>query len=435
MLNYSKSKPLFILAMTIDAPNTAIKTHKLKKIKQSFTSLLISNLLCPYGKAQALYWDKDTPNLGLRITENGSKAFIFEASLNNNTIRITIGNVTNCSIEEARARVIKLKSLVNQGIDPRKLANKKVANFISAKDLAITRKAQSATLHSAWLEYITAHENKWSARRQQRHLKLISATSNKLAHTLNSVESLADIKLTELSIPKISEWVEAFISKDQLNTQYTVKLLKAFFAWCNTHEAYQEVISNQFMQEMVNLIKTITPHEKPMYLSNNQLSHWFNAVNQIHNNEISTYLKVLLLTGRREAEIANLQWSDINFDALTISISNNEESHLIPLTPHVASLLNNIANDESRIFNNLTNLSHAHKLACKNAGLSLSISALRTSFTLFSEWVETPTGITAQIQDIDIKGISAHHFIERPIELLQKWHNKIEAWILEQVAV
>lgn len=419
--------------MAIDSPSTATKTYKLKKIKQSFTTLLISNLLCPYGKSQALFWDKDTANLGLRITANGSKSFIFEGSLNNQTIRITIGNVSNCSIEAARARAIKLRSLLNQGIDPRKLTNKKVASFISSKALAISRKAKYATFQSAWLEYMAAHEQKWSARRYQQHLKLITTDSTK--HDMPvELNALVNLTLTELSDEKVSKWVESALINNQPNTLYTLRVLNVFFVWCNTHEAYQSVISNQFLQDMANLIKASAPHKKPAYLPKNQLTNWFNAVDAIDHHAIKIYLKVLLLTGRREAEIAKLKWSDINFNDQTMRITRNNVTHIIPLTPHVASLLNQMTKSHTRIFNNIADASVAHKNACSDAGLALPIGALRTSFTLFSEWVETPTGITAQIQDIDIKGIGAHHFVERPMPLLQKWHTKIEDWVLEQAA-
>lgn len=429
--------------MNIASPNAAVKTYKLKKIKQSFTTLLITNYQCTAGKSQTLYWDKDTPNLGLRITQNGCKSFIFEGSLNNKTIRITIGNVNQCSIDEARSRAVRLKSLVNQGIDPRQLANKKVANFISAKALALTRKGQSATVHSAWLEYLAAQKVISSAHRYKQLIELIPTTLNNPTQSIDThLNGLVKLTLSELSYAVLSEWAEASLVTNPSATRHALKVLSGFFEWCNKQQAYETIINHTFIEGIAHLTKAITPRQKPLYLSNSQLANWFNAVNRINNYGVSTYLKVLLLTGRRQAEIAKLEWSDINFIEHKMNIRTNDKQHTIPLTPYVASLLKRLPKDHILVFNNLSELAGSdynaralHRIACQEAGLTLSMNALRTSFTLFSEWVETPTGITAQIQDIDIKGISAHHFVERPIELLQKWHNKIEAWILEQAQI
>jgi hypothetical protein len=46
-----------------------------------------------------------------------------------------------------------------------------------------------------------------------------------------------------------------------------------------------------------------------------------------------------------------------------------------------------------------------------------------------------PAGIAAQIQGHAPQGVREQHYIRRPLDLLRKWHVKIEAWILEQAGV
>jgi hypothetical protein len=60
---------------------------------------------------------------------------------------------------------------------------------------------------------------------------------------------------------------------------------------------------------------------------------------------------------------------------------------------------------------------------------------LRRSFATLSEWTETPAGIAAQIQGHAPQGVREQNYIRRPLDLLRKWHVKLEAWMLEQAGV
>ena len=44
-------------------------------------------------------------------------------------------------------------------------------------------------------------------------------------------------------------------------------------------------------------------------------------------------------------------------------------------------------------------------------------------------------GIAAQIQGHKPQGVRENNYIRRPLDLLRKWHVKIEAWILEQAGI
>ncbi len=76
---------------------------------------------------------------------------------------------------------------------------------------------------------------------------------------------------------------------------------------------------------------------------------------------------------------------------------------------------------------------HAHTRAVVAAGLPhVALHGLHRSFGTLAEWVECPVGIVAQIQGHKPSAIAEKHYRRRPIDLLRLWHEKIEAWILEQ---
>ena len=60
--------------------------------KQSFTAGRIEGFRCPKARAQAFLWDAKAPGLGLRVTANGARAYIFQSRLlTGETLRLTIG--------------------------------------------------------------------------------------------------------------------------------------------------------------------------------------------------------------------------------------------------------------------------------------------------------------------------------------------------------
>jgi hypothetical protein len=88
-----------------------------------FTSDLIASFVCAEGKNQSLYWDGACPGLGVRVTRNSVKSFVFDSRVRRNELRlkcrITIGSVNTWTIGQAREVARRYKRLTDSGIDPR----------------------------------------------------------------------------------------------------------------------------------------------------------------------------------------------------------------------------------------------------------------------------------------------------------------------------
>ena len=52
-----------------------------------------------------------------------------------------------------------------------------------------------------------------------------------------------------------------------------------------------------------------------------------------------------------------------------------------------------------------------------------------------SEWIEAPSGVIAQICGHAPSAVQERHYKARSLDLLALWHNKLEAWILQQASV
>ena len=67
--------------------------------------------------------------------------------------------------------------------------------------------------------------------------------------------------------------------------------------------------------------------------------------------------------------------------------------------------------------------------------VELTLHGLRRSFASLTEWIEMPAGIAAQIQGHAPQGVREQNYVRRPLDLLRKWHIKIEVWILEEANI
>ena len=69
--------------------------------KISLTAGRVQDFKCPPDKQQTFLWDSVTEGLGLRATA-GSKNYVFQGKLAGQAIRIKIGGLDRCTIDDAR---------------------------------------------------------------------------------------------------------------------------------------------------------------------------------------------------------------------------------------------------------------------------------------------------------------------------------------------
>ena len=121
------------------------------KQAHDLTAGFIERLTCPEGKQQVFLRDSDTKGLRVRATAAGSKSYVFEKKLDRQTIRRTIGDVSNWSIEGARIEARRLAVLLDSGTDPRELQRQQQAHKDAEKATAIQNKTY--TLEKLLNEY------------------------------------------------------------------------------------------------------------------------------------------------------------------------------------------------------------------------------------------------------------------------------------------
>jgi integrase len=416
----------------------------------AFTSDRIAKLKCPEGKSQVIYWDTNNKGyLGIRITSNQVRAYIFQTRLHGQTIRLTIGRPPAMSIGEAQTEAMRLKVLTDQGTDPREIKAEKTAQSIAKK-----QKGKQALI--IWDEYIKDRAKHWGVRHKQSHDVMVREGGKKITRGLKKgmdpiqadgiLRALLSQPLDEITREKVIKWLSKQAKDRPTYARLGLALLRAFITWAGDHPEYKALVNADACERLTKELPA--PSAKNDCLQTEQLKIWFDSVHKIGNPVISAYLQMLLLTGARRNELTALKWKDVDMQWHVATIKDKanktaKKTRQIPLTPYAEFLIDSLPRRNEYVFSSplakgrhITEPRIAHNQALKAGGLpNLTIHGLRRSFGTLAEWVECPTGISAQIMGHTPSATAEKHYRVRPIDLLRKWHIQIENYILEQAGI
>jgi integrase len=435
--------------------------------KINFTVTRIAAHSCPSDKNQSFLWDIATPGLGLRTTSAGAKSFVFQGKIHGNSIRLTIGSVSAWPIDKAKEEARRLQRLLDEGKDPRheKLAQEKAYAVQKTE-----HRRKHMTFGEAWDTYVELRRPRWSERHYRDHVVLaqIGGEPKWRSKSLTKPGILAELrpyKLDEFTSTLIAEWLSRHGEERPTVAALAFRLLRAFIRWTTDIPEFQGLIPESTYQS--RSVKDAVPRvsaKQGDVLQREQLSAWFTAVRNLPNPIVSTYLQGLLITGARREELAGLRWTDVDFQwrSLTIADKVEKNGRTIPLPPYLYQLLERLKqlnaippsprqikrmakrgdvwSPSQWVFNSdisadgkIADATWSHKQALKNADLPhLTLHGLRRSFGTLCEWIEMPSGISAQIMGHKPSALVEKHYRRRPLDLLRSWHDKIEKWLLDE---
>lgn len=420
--------------------------------KVSFTEKRVAALPAP-AKAYALYRDADTDNLAVRVTAKGARSYVYETRVHGENVRVTIGDAASWKLAAARAEARRLATVVDQGEDPRVQAAAKRSQAEAARAEAQRHGHVVATV---WQAYIEANKANWGERHLADHESLAhpGGAKKKRGKGLTIAAPLAalmPLNLSELDSGRIASWLGREAKKRPTSAAGAYRLLRAFCRWTHNKPEtgqtdYRGIVPLDACTaaEVVKVLPESKAKEDDC-LQRGQLAAWFQAVRGLGNPVIAAFLQSLLLTGPRREELGRLQWADVDFVWNSIRLRDKVEgTRKIPLTPYVASLLGALPRRNKWVFSSLASEdgrlvepTKAHIDALEAAAIPhITLHGLRRSLATLTDWMdELPMGVVAQIQGHKPSGTRERHYKKRPLDLLHKWHCKVETWILEQAGI
>jgi len=113
-------------------------------------------------------------------------------------------------------------------------------------------------------------------------------------------------------------------------------VLSAFFRW--------RKIARIVGQNIVGLVEAPPkPQSRERVLTHDEIRAVWNAAEQC-GYPFGPLVQLLLLTGQRRDEIANLKWNEISADVITLegSRTKNGSAHIVPIAPFVRTIIDNL---------------------------------------------------------------------------------------------
>ena len=278
------------------------------------------------------FYDTKSPQLGLTVLPSGTKSYFVRATINGATKRIGIekGKFPAMPPELARAATAKM-----------------LADVVSGDNPIQTRKRQKKadiTLSDALDEYL---ENK----RTRKGLPLKPRTKTDYRDAMHeSFNDYLDKPLCKITEAVIRKAYKIRSKQSPARFDNAVRVLKALFNWMNKvylKGSYPVNPTDMTSDEGMRY----TPERKNKYIYKEQMSDWFDAVEQ-QSPQVQEYFEFLLLTGCRAGEAAFLEWKDIDLRTkiFTLKDTKNRRDVDLPIPDYLIGRLKQRQQKSGRVF-------------------------------------------------------------------------------------
>jgi integrase len=269
-----------------------------------------SGLTLPPGSKDAVFWDDDIAGFGIRLREGGSRTWIYRYRRGSRQRSLTLGSAKSVPLAVARANAGKLEAEVRLGGDP--ALQKEAANF-----------AADVTFGVLAHQYLEARKSSW----RPKSCALVTR------HLLKYAKPLHQLPITAISQRNVANLL-ANVSKasGKPTGNHLRSSLSALFSW---------VINEGIRLPEGNVVAYTNKHEqksRDRVLTDTELKTIWQSC---RDDDFGAIIKLLILTGQREAEIGGLRWDEVWGDRIVLpgERTKNKRPHIIPLADPAKAIL------------------------------------------------------------------------------------------------
>lgn len=291
-----------------------------KKLTKSFVDSI------PFTESgQAFYRDTEIAGFGLRVGTT-SKTYIAEGKANGKTVRMTIGKHGVFTAEQARAEARQILVMIAKGVNP--------------VDEKKERRAKGITMAQAFEDYLKARKEL----RPRTIYDYRRFMKTYLADWANKPISAISKDMISKRHAKMGE-----TSAAQANlTMRFVRALFNFAAGQYEDSKGQSLIAENPVKRLSQTRAWYRVARKQTVIKPHELAPWYKAVMNLHDDShirtremVRDYLLLVLFTGLRKEEAAQLTWNNVDLIARTLTVidTKNHLDHTLPLSDFLYDLL------------------------------------------------------------------------------------------------
>ena len=267
----------------------------------------------------------DDRGFRLRVTgneENPVRTFVLHTRYpgSNNPTRRAIGRHPDVTIDEALAEAVRWRQLIKAGVDPAVAAKERRSELERKRQRAAEEAARVVTIGTLIPPFLKAREEKYSV-----------AWHGEVSRYLNKrLRGLHSFKVNELTRGHIAATLDHVEHESGRNAADNAKkAISSLLSWAIERGHIDANPAN-------GLGKRASGASRERVLNEEELVSIWRA---LPGGDFGAIVKLLMLTGQRRDEIADLRWDEIDFDKALIDLpgarTKNKQPHLIPLSPEV----------------------------------------------------------------------------------------------------
>jgi integrase len=273
----------------------------------------------PVGKNEAIFFDDSLPGFGLRLRVTGGRSFVFQYKLGGKQRRMSLGTASVRNVGDVRKSVEQLYHRVKLGEDP-------------ANDRAQALAATAATFAVAASEFL-----------EQAHGRLRERTCLELGrHLLKDAKPLHQLPLARVSRADIASVLATSSKNSGAVTGNRVRSsLSSFFSWAMAQGRAEA-------NPVVGTTKNRERSRDRVLAAAELKAIWGHS----GDGDYGKIVRLLVLTGQRTGEIANLRWSEVHDATVVLPPERvkNGRTHTVPLSTAALGILGQKQRRRERVF-------------------------------------------------------------------------------------
>jgi len=270
----------------------------------------IATVQLPAGKTDHVFWDEDIKGFGLRIRQGGSRVYLFRYRVGKQQYSIVLGSLKERPLAEVRESAARLKAEVRLGRNP---ALQKETARLEAGVLF-------GPLADQYLD-ARAADLRPSTLRNAKH------------YLLKQAQPLHRIPINAITLHHVADLLGGVAKKSgRVSANRLQATLGQFFTWVRRQGI---VLPHGNVAAEAERYKEQT---RERVLADAELRAIWHALG---NDDHSTILKLLTLTGCRASEIGALRWDEVQGDQIILpgTRTKNARVHVVPLSPLAEAIL------------------------------------------------------------------------------------------------
>jgi integrase len=281
------------------------------------TQAAVAKLPVPTDRPWQAYPAGEVDGLAVRVMKSGVRSYTLRYRVKGSEKLFTIGDARDWTLKRARAEARRLRQSVDEGHDP--LAER------NADRVAETMRDMIAL----WRE---ERGPKMRARSLVEFDRLIAQHIDPL---------FGSRKVADITFPEIDRWHRKIGETTKVRANRTVSLLSQIFNVAIRHKLRSD--------NPAAAVEKFKEHARQRYLSEDELQRLLPMLDAHPNRACCRVLKLLLATGARFSEVAEMRWDQLlDLDGerpvwvLEHDDTKQDEHHRRPLTQIAVAILKEI---------------------------------------------------------------------------------------------